>query len=65
MVRDADTVVVIGRDAHLEPVDGTRVENLDTDQPSTRGIDGIERMRLVRDDITARVDTRRVQLLNN
>jgi arsenate-mycothiol transferase len=30
-------------------------ENWDTDEPCERGIDGIERMRLVRDDITTRV----------
>ena len=30
-------------------------ENWDTDEPSERGIDGLERMRLVRDDIAARV----------
>ncbi len=64
MIRDADVVITLGRDAHVEPVDGTRVENWDTDEPSERGIDGIERMRLVRDDITHRVDTLRVQLLN-
>ncbi len=64
MIRDADVVITLGRDAHAEPVDGTRVENWDTDEPSERGIDGIERMRLVRDDIAARVDTLRVQLLN-
>ena len=34
---------------------GTRFENWDTDEPSERRIDGIERMRLVRDDIAARV----------
>ncbi len=34
---------------------GTRFENWDTDEPYERGIDGIERMRLVRDDIAARV----------
>jgi arsenate-mycothiol transferase len=28
---------------------------VDTDEPSERGIDGIERMRLVHHDITARV----------
>jgi arsenate-mycothiol transferase len=32
-----------------------RFENWDTDEPSERGIDGIERMRLVRDDIADRV----------
>jgi arsenate-mycothiol transferase len=55
MIRHADRVVVLGRDAHVEPVDGTPVEVWDTDEPSRRGIDGIERMRLVRDDIAARV----------
>ena len=34
---------------------GTRFEYWDTDEPSERGIDGIERMRLVRDDIADRV----------
>ncbi|WP_030517816.1 low molecular weight phosphatase family protein [Nocardia sp. NRRL WC-3656] len=55
LVRDIDLVVTLGREAHLDPVPGTRFENWDTDEPSERGIDGIERMRLVRDDITARV----------
>ncbi|MBV6761405.1 arsenate-mycothiol transferase ArsC [Rhodococcus opacus] len=55
LVRDVDLVVTLGREAHVDPVDGTRFENWDTDEPSERGIDGIERMRLVRDDITARV----------
>jgi arsenate-mycothiol transferase len=32
-----------------------RIINWDTDEPSERGIDGIERMRLVRDDIATRV----------
>lgn len=64
MIRDADVVITLGRDAHVEPVDGTRVESWDTDEPSARGIGGIERMRLVRDDIAARVDTLRIQLLD-
>ena len=29
--------------SHVEPVAGTRFENWDTDEPSERGIDGIER----------------------
>ena len=41
---------------------GTRFENWDTDEPSERGIDGIERMRLVRDDIAPRVETLAAQL---
>jgi arsenate-mycothiol transferase len=55
MVRDADLVVTLGRDAHVEPVEGTRFETWDTDEPSDRGIEGMERMRLVRDDIGVRV----------
>jgi arsenate-mycothiol transferase len=55
LVRDVDVVVTLGREAHVEPVPGTRFERWDTDEPSERGIDGIERMRLVRDDIAARV----------
>ncbi len=55
MIRDADLVVVLGRDAHLDPVDGTPIEVWDTDEPSERGIDGLDRMRLVRFDIHDRV----------
>ena len=55
LAREVDLVVTLGREAQLDPLTGTRVENWDTDEPSERGIDGLERMRLVRDDITARV----------
>jgi arsenate-mycothiol transferase len=55
LVREVDVVVMLGREAHVEPVPGTRFENWDTDEPSERGIGGIERMRLVRDDIAVRV----------
>ena len=55
LVRDVDVVVTLGREAHVEPVPGTRFENWDTDEPSERGIEGIERMRLVRDDIATHV----------
>ncbi|GAA2788129.1 low molecular weight phosphatase family protein [Mycolicibacterium pallens] len=54
-VEDVDIVVTLGREAHVDPVPGTLFVNWDTDEPSERGIDGIERMRLVRDDIAARV----------
>jgi len=54
MVADADLVVVLGREARVEGA-GTPVETWETDEPSQRGIEGIERMRLVRDDIAARV----------
>jgi len=48
-------VVTLGREAHVDPVAGTRFENWDTDEPSEHGTDGIERMRLIRDDIATRV----------
>jgi len=63
MVAAADVVVVLGRDATVQAVPGTRFETWDTDEPSDRGIDGIARMRLVRDDIAARVDTLARELL--
>lgn len=55
MVGDADPVVIFGSEAQIESVDGTPVEVWETDEPSLRGIEGAERMRLVRDDIAARV----------
>lgn len=62
LVRDVDVVVTLGREAHVDLVPGTRFENWDTDEPSERGIEGIERMRLVRDDIAARVQQLAQQL---
>lgn len=62
IVRDVDVVVVLGREAELTPVPGTEFQTWDTDEPSERGIDGIERMRLVRDDITVRVTELLTQL---
>lgn len=55
LAHDVDLVVTLGREAQLDPLPGTQVQNWDTDEPSERGIDGLERMRLVRDDIAARV----------
>ena len=51
-----DAVVVLGTEAKLDPRPGQRFEVWETDEPSVRGIDGIERMRLVRDDIKRRVE---------
>lgn len=52
-----DRVVVLGAEARVDPVPGMRGRILtwETDEPSARGIEGMERMRLVRDDIAARV----------
>ena len=55
LLRAADLVITLGREAQVDPFPGTPVENWDTDEPSERGIEGLERMRLIRDDITARV----------
>ena len=50
-----DAVIVLGAEAKLEAPEGTRFEVWETDEPSERGIEGMERMRLVRDDIRNRV----------
>lgn len=61
----ADLIIVLGREAHIEPVHNTRIEYWDTDEPSTRGIEGLDRMRLIRDDITNRIDTLRAKTLTS
>jgi arsenate-mycothiol transferase len=55
LIAAADRVIVLGREAEVRAVDGTPIETWETDEPSDRGIDGIDRMRLVRDDIERRV----------
>jgi arsenate-mycothiol transferase len=55
LLREVDLVVTLGREARVAVPPGTGLENWDTDEPSERGIEGIERMRLVRDDIANRV----------
>jgi arsenate-mycothiol transferase len=55
LLRTVDVVVTLGREAQVDVPAGVGFQNWDTDEPSERGIDGIERMRLVRDDIDARV----------
>jgi arsenate-mycothiol transferase len=60
-----DAVIVLGTEARLEPHEGTRFEVWETDEPSERGIEGMERMRLVRDDIQARVRKLYAELTGN
>ena len=60
-----DVVIVLGTEAKVEPHEGTRLEVWETDEPSERGIDGMERMRLVRDDIKARVQKLHAELTGN
>lgn len=56
LMSELDVVVVLGDEARVDAPPGGVVENWNIDEPSERGIDGIERMRLVRDDIAARVE---------
>lgn len=60
-----DLVIVLGWEARLDPGAEVEVRTWDTDEPSTRGIEGIERMRLVRDDIAARVEALLPELLSS
>lgn len=57
LLRRVDHVIILGEDAQLDmPADAAgTLERWVTDEPSLRGITGMERMRLVRDDIDARV----------
>ena len=55
MQQTADLVVTVG-EAEVEPVEGPRYEAWEIDEPSLRGIDGAERMALVRDDIARHVE---------
>lgn len=54
LVDQADLVVLLGEEVELNSA-GTPVQRWVTDEPSHRGVEGMERMRLVRDDIAARV----------
>jgi len=56
MNREADRVVVLGRTVDVQPIAGTTIEVWDIDEPSRRGIGGVERMRLIRDDIAVHVE---------
>ena len=58
LARRVDRVVVLGDEAAGEMDDDDEVGHVEvwrTDEPSHRGIEGLERMRLVRDDIDRRV----------
>lgn len=54
MLEEADLVVLLGAEVQLD-AGATPVRRWVTDEPSERGIEGMERMRLVRTDIAARV----------
>lgn len=57
LLRSVDHVIVLGNQAQVDMPAGAHgsLERWETDEPSTRGIQGMERMRLVRDDIDRRV----------
>ena len=59
LVREVDRVVVLGAEAQVEPVSGMRapLTRWLIEDPAERGIDGLDRVRLMRDDILARVRT--------
>lgn len=65
LLRRVDRVIVLGQEARVEPVEGmiAPIETWTIDEPSTRGIEGLERMRLVRDDIDSRVRILQTELL--
>lgn len=66
LLRRVDRVIVVGDEAQVNPVAGMAgtIETWSTDEPSDRGIDGIARMRLVRDDIETRVRALLAELSN-
>ncbi|GAA1803093.1 arsenate-mycothiol transferase ArsC [Nesterenkonia flava] len=54
-MHEAGYVVVLGSEAQVEPPEGVTLERWETDEPSLRGIEGRQRMELIREDIYARV----------
>ncbi|GAA1733405.1 Protein-tyrosine-phosphatase [Dietzia kunjamensis subsp. schimae] len=68
LLRQVDRVIVLGDEAAGEIDDDDEVSALEiwrTDEPSHRGIEGMERMRLVRDDIDRRVRTLLAELTDS
>ena len=63
LLRRVDLVVTLRREAVVEVSAGTELRNWDTDEPSERGIGGVERMRRIRDDISTRVDALLAELV--
>lgn len=66
-LRAADRTIIVGGEAQVEPVEGMRgtIEKWEIDEPSLRGIEGEERMALIRDDIDRRVRALLVELTSN
>ncbi len=57
LLRTVDRVIVIGDEAVIEPAQGMTgtIETWTIDEPSGRGIDGEERMRMIRDELAEKV----------
>lgn len=55
LMRQAGLVVSLGKEAQVPELDGVDLEIWELDEPSVRGIEGRERMLMVRDEIHARV----------
>lgn len=57
LLQRADQIIIVGAQAQLElPVDAAGVlQRWNTDEPSERGIEGSQRMRMIRQDIEGRV----------
>ena len=67
LLRSVDRVVIVGGSAQVDAVEGMRgvIETWDIDEPSLRGIEGEERMTLIREEISKRVDTLVAELTSN
>lgn len=64
LLDSVDRVVLLGSEVELSETGRAPVERWATDEPSTRGIEGMERMRLVRDEIDRRVRVLVAELLD-
>lgn len=58
-----DRVVIIGAEAQMDTPAEVATERWETDEPSKRGIEGAERMNLIRDELATRVASLRTELL--
>lgn len=55
LLNQVDRVIIVGKQAEMERDAHPCITRWLTEEPSERGINGLERMRLIRDEIDARV----------
>ncbi|MAU81984.1 low molecular weight phosphatase family protein [Gordonia sp. Z-3] len=55
LMRSVDMTVMVGTSAVIDAPEGIVVEVWEIDEPSLHGIDGIERMRRIRDELIDRI----------